>query len=148
MRQLAEMVSGAGPSTSVGEGLAQKKHQPMMGGKAPRKEFLMAGLLKRSWRYQLGIVALCKIHWFQKNTALLIHKLPFSYLVHEIAQEVKKYDMCLQVHPVLTLQEAAEYYLVGLLEDAKLCTIHAKHVMIMPKDIQLAHHIHVDHLHY
>ena len=27
---------------------------------------------------------------------------------------------------------------VGLLEQANLCTIHAKHVTIMPKDIQLA----------
>ena len=31
-----------------------------------------------------------------------------------------------------------EAYLVGLLEDSNLCTIHAKRVTIMPKDIQLA----------
>ena len=39
-------------------------------------------------------------------------------------------------HPAL--QEAAKYYMMCLLEDANLCAIHTKHVMIMPKDIHLA----------
>ena len=39
---------------------------------------------------------------------------------------------------MLALQEAAEAYLVGLDEDSNLCALHAKHVTIMPKDIQLA----------
>ena len=42
---------------------------------------------------------------------------------------------------VNALQEAAEAYLVGLFEDSNLCAIHAKQITIMPKDIQLAHHI-------
>ena len=41
----------------------------------------------------------------------------------------------------MALQEASEYYLIGLFEDSNLCCIHAKHVTIMPKDIQLAHRI-------
>ena len=90
-----------------------------MGSKAPRKEFLRAGLVKKPERYQPGTVALCEICLFQKSTELLISKLLFSHLVCENAQELGKYDMCFQVHAVLTLQEAAEYYL--------------------PKDIQLAH---------
>ena len=56
--------------------------------------------------------------------------------------------MHFQVHTILTLEEAAEYYLVSLLEDANLCAIHAKCIAIMPKDTQLAHHIHGQHLHY
>ena len=36
------------------------------------------------------------------------------------------------------MQEAAKAYLVHLFEDSNLCAIHAKHVTIMPKDIQLA----------
>ena len=56
--------------------------------------------------------------------------------------------MHFQVHTVPTLQEAEECYLVGILEDTNLCLIHAKHITIMPKDIQLAHHIHGEHLHY
>ena len=41
----------------------------------------------------------------------------------------------------MALQEALEAYLVGLLEDANLCAVHAKRVTIMPKDIQLAQQI-------
>lgn len=46
-----------------------------------------------------------------------------------------------QSSAVLALQEASEAYLVGLFEDTNLCTIHAKRVTIMPKDIQLARRI-------
>ena len=42
---------------------------------------------------------------------------------------------------VIALQEAAEAYLVGLLEDSHLCAIHAKRVTIMPRDMQLARRI-------
>ena len=94
------------------------------------------------------IVTLYEICQFQKSTELLIHKVLFSHLVHEIAQEIGKSDTCFQVHTILTLQEAAEYYLVGFLEDTNFCMIHAKCVTFMPKDIQLAHHIHGEHLHY
>ena len=46
-----------------------------------------------------------------------------------------------QAEAMSALQEAAEAHLVGLFEDANLCTIHAKRVTIMPKDIQLARRI-------
>jgi histone H3/H4 len=39
---------------------------------------------------------------------------------------------------VLALQEAFEAYLVGVFEDTNLCTMHAKRVTIMPKDMQFA----------
>ena len=35
------------------------------------------------------------------------------------------------------IQEAGEAFLVGLLEQANLCALHAKHVTIMLRDIQL-----------
>jgi histone H3 len=38
---------------------------------------------------------------------------------------------------VLALQEASEAYLIGVIEDTNLCTIHAKCVAIMLKDIKL-----------
>ena len=119
-----------------------------MGGKAPWKEFLWAALLKKSQKYQPGTGALCNICQFQKSTELLICKRPFSWLVHKIALEVGKYDLHFQVHAILCLQEAAEAYLVRLMEDANLCAIHAKRVTIMPIDIQLAWHICGEHLHY
>ena len=42
------------------------------------------------------------------------------------------------------LQEVGEIFLVGVLEQVNLCAIHAKHVTIMPKDIQLARRIRGD----
>ena len=92
-------------------------------------------------RFRPGTVALQEIKRFQKNTDLLIRKLPFQHLVHEIIFEYKQ-DYCLAAAAVAALQEATEAYLVGLFEDTNLCAIHAKRVMIMPKDIQLARRIH------
>ena len=37
----------------------------------------------------------------------------------------------------MALQEAAEAYIVGFLEDVNLCNIPAKRVTIMPRDIKL-----------
>ena len=131
-QQLAQMAVETEPSTLGGEGPARKKPHPTVGGKAPRKEFLTAGKLKKTWKYQLGIVALCEICQFQKSMELLIWKLSFSQLVHEIALEVGKYDLHFQGCAIMCLQEAAEAYLVGLMEDTNLCAIHAKRVTIMP----------------
>ena len=83
-------------------------------------------------------MVLREIHWFQKSAELLIQKHPFLQLVSKIALEVGKYDLHFQGHVILCLQEAAEAYLVGLMEDTSLSAIHAKRVTIMPKDIQLA----------
>ena len=44
----------------------------------------------------------------------------------------------------MALQEVGEAFLVGLFEQANLCTIHAKRVSVMPKDIQLARQIRGD----
>jgi histone H3/H4 len=38
-------------------------------------------------------------------------------------------------------QEAAEAYLIGLFEDAYLCTIHARRVTLFTRDLQLARRI-------
>ena len=58
-------------------------------------------------------------------------------LVQEIGQDFKM-DLRWEAKAILCLQKAAEAYLVGLLEDANHCAIHAKRQMIMPKDIQIA----------
>ena len=39
--------------------------------------------------------------------------------------QVGKYDMHFQGHAIICLQEAAQAYVVGLMEDVNLCTIHA-----------------------
>ena len=146
-QQLAQMAAKAGPS-ALGEEPVERKLRPTVGGKAPGKEFLQTGKVKKTRKYQPGTVALWEIWQFQKSTKLLIRKLPFSWLVHEIALEVGKYYLHFQGSAIICLQKAAEAYLVGLMEDANLCTIHAKWVTIMPEDIQLARHIQEEHLQY
>ena len=119
------------------------------GGKAPRKQLAtladrnrrpLWGGIKRPHRFRPGIVALREIRKYQKSTELLIRKLPFQRLVREIAQDYKC-DLRFQTTALMALQEAAEAYLVGLMEDTNLCAIHAKRVTIMPKDMQLARRI-------
>ena len=85
-------------------------------------------------------MALREIRKYQKSTELLIRKLPFQRLVREIAQDFKA-DLRFQSKAIIALQEAAESYLIGLLEDTNLCAIHAKRVTIMPKDVDLARRI-------
>ena len=87
--------------------------------------------------------ALKEIKKFQSSTELLIRKLPFQRLVKESIQ-AKQNDLKVQGLAVKALQEAGETFLVGILEQANLCVIHVKHVMIMPKDIQLARRIRGD----
>ena len=96
------------------------------------------GQPKKPHRYRPGTVALQKIRGYQKSTELLIRKLPFQRLVRELAQDLDKINVRFQSRAIMALQEASEAYLVGLLESANLCTVHAKRVTIMPKDIQLA----------
>ncbi|KAM7078888.1 histone H3.3A-like [Molossus nigricans] len=118
-------------------------------GKAPRKQLATkaahksvpsTGGVKKPHRCRPGILALREMRCYQKSTELLIRELPFQRLVGEISQDFKT-DLHFQSAAVGALQEANEAYLVGLFEDTNLCAIHAKHVTIIPKDIQLAHHI-------
>ena len=95
---------------------------------------------KKPHRYRPVTVALWEICRYQKSTELLIRRLPFQRLVREIAQDYRS-RLNFASGAILALQEAAEAYLVGLFEDTNLCTIHAKRITIMPKDIQLARRI-------
>ena len=102
-------------------------------------------VIKQPDKYRPGTKALIEIRRFQKSTELLICKLPFQQLVREIAQGYET-DLRFQSSAIVAFQEEAESFLIGLLEDANLYAIHAKHVTIMPKDIQLACCIHGDHV--
>ena len=129
-----------------------KNSNPRKTGGAPRAALQRPGQVngldpktnlprnKKPHRFRPGVVALREIRKYQKNTELLIRKLPFQRLVREIANDFKT-DLRFQSQAVLALQEASEAYLVGLFEDSNLCAIHAKRVTIMPKDIQLARRI-------
>ena len=138
-------------SGSIKAHLAKLKKAPAKKetAKAAKKSGMKApkGGVKKPYRYRLGTVALKQIRQYQKSTELLIRKLPFQRLVREIAgdSEIITSPLCGKVRfqstAIMTLQEAAEAYLVGLFEDTNLCAIHAKRVTIMPKDIQLARRI-------
>ena len=92
-------------------------------------------------RYRPGERAWREIRFYQRNTDLLIRRLPFARLVREVQTYFFRKPYRWQAEAMSALQEAAEAHLVGLFEDANLCTIHAKRVTIMPKDIQLARRI-------
>ena len=133
----------------VGWGRAsQKEALTDCGRQGPQERILEGQQGQENPKYWVGTVALPEICQFQKSTELLIWKLPFLQLVCEIALEVGKNDLHFQGCTIICLQEAAEAYIAGLMEDANLYTIHTKQVTIMPKDIQLAWHICGEHLHY
>ncbi|XP_037700594.1 histone H3.3C-like [Choloepus didactylus] len=115
---------------------SSKAPRKQLATKATRKRVPSTGGVKKPHRYRSVIVALGEIRRYQKSTELLISKLSLQRLVREIAQDFKT-DVCFQSTAISALQEANEAYLVGLSEDNNLCAIHAKHVTIMPKDIQL-----------
>ena len=94
-------------------------------------------------RMQRGMQALKEIQKYQKGSELLIKRLPFQRVVKEIAQKQME-GLRFESAAIMALQEAGEAFLVGVMEQANLCTIHAKRVMIMPRDIQLARRIRGD----
>ena len=96
--------------------------------------------ITRGRRFWPSTKALQEIRRFQKSTELLIPKLPFRRVVHEIIQRDHGCHH-IQAGTVLALHKATEVYLIHLLEDTNLCVIHAKHVTILPKDMWLAHRI-------
>jgi histone H3 len=49
-----------------------------------------------------------------------------------------KFDFRVQAAALEALREGCQNYIVGLMEDANLCAIHAKRVTLQPKDMQLA----------
>jgi histone H3 len=99
---------------------------------------------KKPQRYRPGQLALKEIRRYQRSTELLIRLAPFQRLVREIAQTYHR-DLRFTASALAVFQEAAESYLVGLFEDTNLCSIHAKRVTIMPRDIQLARRIRGEH---
>ena len=82
-----------------------------------------------------------QIRKYQKSTDLLIPRAPFRRLVREIQYQMHRTAMRFTNDSLDCLQEAAEYYLVHLFEDAYLCTLHCKRITLMPKDMQLAKRI-------
>jgi len=98
------------------------------------------GGVKKPHRYRPGTVALREIRKYQSSPDLLIPRYAFQCLIREITIQFKS-DLRFQSAALECLQEAAEAFLVGLMEDTNLCAIHAKRVTIMVKDMLLARRI-------
>ena len=98
------------------------------------------GVKKKKKRARPGVKALREIRKYQRSTDKLIPKLPFSRVVKEICLKYRE-DVRWRVNAIEALHFAAEAHIVDIFEDAYLCSIHAKRVTLMVRDIQLARRI-------
>ena len=114
------------------------------GGKAPRKQLAAAaarktkpaeGGIRKPHRFRPGTVALREIRKLQKSTELLIRKKPFVRLVREIAQDIGG-GWRFKPKAIEALEVACEDYITEPNEDHNLCAIHAKRVMVTPKEMK------------
>jgi histone H3 len=107
--------------------------------KPSRKSKLLSDVkVKRVHRFRPGSVALREIRRYQKNGEFLLPKLSFARLVRQVCGTFLNMQVFgIQGKAMLALQEAAESYLVGVLEDSCLCAIHARRVTLLPKDLRL-----------
>ena len=64
---------------------------------------------KRSHHSRPGMVAFYKIRRYEKSLDLLVRRLPFQRLVHEITQNFRT-DLCFQRSAIMALQEAGETF--------------------------------------
>lgn len=92
-------------------------------------------------RFRPGTVAVREIKRYQKYTRLLIPKLGFQRMIRNLVDLRLHCEFRFQSAALLALQEAAEAFLIGIMEDANLCAIHAKRVTVMKKDMDLARRI-------
>ena len=118
----------------------KKRAQRIKDRKEKQLKIIREDKIEKQRKIQRGMQDLKDIQKYQKGADLLIWRLPFQRLVREIVQK-RSEGLRLQSSAVLALQKAGEAFLVGLLEQANICAIHAKQVTIMPKDIQLARRI-------
>lgn len=131
------------PQTAI---VATKKPRKAMASRATHTSGLVGAKVakkqnssvKKSYRYRPGTVALREVKRLQKSTELLIRRAPFRRLVREVATAGARADLRFAVSAVDAIQEAAEAYVVGILEDTNLCSLHAGRVTVMPKDLLLA----------
>ncbi|XP_037981946.1 histone H3-like centromeric protein A [Motacilla alba alba] len=93
----------------------------------------------RARKHRPGQRALQEIRRYQSSTRLLLRPGPFACLVRELCLRFSRgVDHRWQRVALLALQEAAETFMVWLLEDAYLCSLHARRAALFPMDVQLA----------
>ena len=103
----------------------QKRAQRIKDRKEKQLKIIRDEKVEKQRKIQRGMQALKEIQKYQKGADLLIWRVPFQRLVREIVQR-RREGLKLQSSVVLALQEVGEAFLVGLLEQANICAIHAK----------------------
>jgi len=118
---------GASPPNSLHYG-SQGSHVSMR--QKPRKPY----------RFRPGTKALAEIRKYQRRTDMIIPKVAFGRVCREICNTIDP-TLRMQSMTISALQEAAEAYVVNLMEDSNLCCLHRKCVTITRRDMQLARRI-------
>nr|AJO61226.1 CenH3 [Trigonella foenum-graecum]AJO61228.1 CenH3 [Trigonella foenum-graecum]AKA94114.1 centromere-specific variant of histone H3 [Trigonella foenum-graecum] len=118
--------------------MARVKHIPRP-GKRTRSSDASASETQeiKKRRNKQGTVALREIRKFQKAVKLLIPTAPFVRCVKQITNTLSMEVSRWTAEALLSLQEAAEDYLVHMFEYGMLCALHARRVTLMKKDIEL-----------
>lgn len=94
-------------------------------------------------RYRPGTVALREIRKYQKEVKILFRKLPMQRLYRDVLKDMKDAlgnpvsGLRLQGQALRNLDEIVQSYIVSRYEAGNLCTIHAKRVTLMKKDLDL-----------
>jgi len=107
----------------------------------PAKNERESRSLSKQRRFRPTEKALTQIRKYKQVQNLTLRKLPFQRLVREIANKISSNSYRWTSKSLEVLQSVTEDYMVNLLEDAYLCTMHAKRVTLMSKDISLARRI-------
>jgi histone H3 len=117
----------------------------IVGAKHGKKDATTAqASMKKSRRYRPGTVALREIRRLQTTTTPLLRRAPFRRLVREVSEQYQHKAVRFQLSAIEAIQEAAEAYVISVLEDANICALHANRVTAMPKDLQLARRLRGD----
>lgn len=115
-----------------------KKPSKAISSKAPRKS-TPSTLSQSKPKFRPGALALREIRKYQKSCDLLIRKQPFQRLVRHLTSFNDGFRF--QAAALVIFQEAAENFLIGLMEDAYRCAVHAKRVTLLPRDLVLIYKI-------
>lgn len=94
-------------------------------------------------KYKVGTVALREVRRYQKSVDVLLPRASFQRLVREIATEIDN-EIRFAPAALFAIQEAAEAYMVGMFEDANMCSLHAKRQTVTKADLDLARRIRGD----
>lgn len=132
--------------------LASRKARSAIAKQTPATRGVMrpattASAARAARKFRPGAAALREIRMLQKTATLLIPRQPFSRLIRAIAAHYEKPELRFRCSALEALQEATEAFLVGLLHDASICSLHGRRVTLMPKDLQLAMRLRYEQFH-